>query len=259
MTRPGSRPAALLGTLLAATLVLTACGDGDGGPAEVTASPIPGGTEASPDPTASPTPAPSPSPSPSPEPTPSPSASPGETAPTDADRGRFVSSYRPEDASGLQHVAVDTDGDGIEELVFAYVRSSAGVSHLDVAWWDGSDYGIGFRADGGPASRIDDVRVSDITADGRREIVLSQSTSGGSSLTVWQVRGRGDAVGLVARGGCHDGSNTYGVVGASLENRDDDPALEIVASCDDSPLPVAAWHSDVYDWSGAAYVDSGDV
>lgn len=195
------------------------------------------------------TPAPSPTPS-TPSPTPSATTpSPTEQAPrppTATDRARFVEDFEPVDASDVEHVATDLDGDGVDELVFTYVRGGR-VSHLEVAWWDGTAYAITFTADGGPGSSVDRVRTSDVNADGRVEIVVFQSGDADqSSLSLWQVVGPGQVEGLPAVGGCHDGSITYGAAGAELDDRDADGADEIYATCDDRS-------TDRYQWEAGAY------
>lgn len=202
--------------------------------------------------------------SPSPTPTESSTAAPTEPTeatetpsetdrlPTDTDRARFVSEFNPDDASGLQHVALDLDGDQVDELVFRYV--GGGAAHVDVAWWTGITYEIGFRGTGGAATMIDQVRTADINGDGLIEIVSFQSGEGPTaSLTMWQVVAPEQVAPLPAVGGCHDGSNTYGAAGAQLDDRDVDGAMEIYATCDDSPLPVGEWSTDRYLWDGAAY------
>lgn len=243
--------------LLAVLAALAAC-DGGGTTAQpaptLTATPL----EPSPAITTSPTPGATVSPTATPTPTPSPT----EREPTDTDRGRFVASYQPEGASDLEHIAVDLDGDGRQEVLFAYVRNTGGasgadgVSHVDVAWWEGTSYAIGFRDDGGPADRVDRLRVADVNADEVIEVVVHQSVgSSGGSLSLWQAEspGRHRLRPLVAHGGCADGLHTYGVIGASLEDRDGDGRAEIYATCDDSPAPVAAWSTDVYVWTDGAY------
>lgn len=239
-----TRPTAILA--VAALLALPACGDDDptgDEPATLEASPL---TE-TPTPAASPEPSPDASPA-SPTPTPSPTV----RAATDTDRARFVAGYRPEGASDVEHVAVDLEGDDTDELVFAYV-SANGTSRVDVAWWDGTRYVIEYRAEGTRAQRVDRLRVADVNGDGITEIATLQSSGTGSSLSLWQVVGEHALSGLRARGGCADGLHTYGVVGAELEDRDGDGRDEIYATCDDSPLPVAAWHTDTYVWQDGAY------
>lgn len=236
-------------------LVAGACSDGDGDPS---ASPTPRDTlTASPQDSPQPAPSESDLPSAAPSGSPSPSASPTDTGPTDTDRARFVAGYQPEGASDLEHAADDVDGDDVDELVFVYVRSGSRVSHVDVAWWDEDEgsYAVEWGADGGPAERIEQLRISDINADDRTELVVGQAVgSSGASLTLWRIAEASKSFEpLLASGGCHSGSNTYGVIGAELRNDDDDPALEVFASCDDSPLPPAAWNTDVYNWADGAY------
>lgn len=235
---------------LVATALLAGCG-GDGRTVvAVTARPI-DGSEPSPEPSETPTETPSPSESPSEDPSPTEEPS---RPPTDTDRARFVSTYEPEGAEDIEHVSTDLDGDGENEVVVAYVRSAGGVSHVDIAWWDGTDYVVEFRADGGAARRIDRVRIADVNRDGQVEIVTFQSGEGSSaSATLWQVQGRAAVVGLPAAGGCHDGSITYGAVGVSFEDRDADGVDELYATCDDSPLPLADWTTDRYVWDAGAY------
>lgn len=247
-------PSPLVARLLTLVLVsgVAACGQGEPQPEvapilSLTAEPL------SPSPTPSPSPEPSPSPvddalatSASEEPSPEP------TAPAASEAARFVSSYRPDDARALDHVALDLDADGIDEIVFTYVAD--GVSRVDIAWWSPADgYAIGSRGEGGVATAVDAVRIADINADGRTEIVTFQSDDKGSSLSVWALTERRDLEGLRARGGCDDGAYTYGVVGAELRDVDGDAVDEIVATCDDSPLPVRAWSEDTYRWDGEAY------
>lgn len=244
-----------LGTIAALAVLATACGSGgDPTPTEtprdgLTAVPVNPGTPG-PSPSASlPAPAPTGSASPSPE------ASPTPRDPSDTDRARFIQGYRPEGSAGIEHVAIDLDGDAIEEVVFVYVVTSASVSRVDVAWWSGTEYEVRWTGDGGPADRLDDLAVRDVNNDGRTEIAVSQSVgASGGSLSLWRARvGEQRFDPLIAKGGCHAGSNTYGIVGADLEDRDADGAAEVYATCDDSPLPVAAWTTDVYVWSDDAY------
>ncbi len=65
---------------------------------------------------------------------------------------------------------------------------------------------------------------------------------------------------MIADGGCADGGNAYGVLGATIADRDGDGRAEIYATCDDSPLPASAWSTDVYVWDGSTYAyDSTEV
>lgn len=236
----------LAGLVLA--VVLAGCGSGTD-VVQIEAQPSSEPITDTPTPTPSPTPTPTATPT-TEEPTPTEEAS---RPPTATDRARFVSQFDPANARRLEHVSTDLDGDGTDEIVFTYVRAEQ-VSHVEAAWWDGTAYQIAFSADGGPGTRVDRVRTSDVNDDGRTEIVLFQSGDASrASLSIWQVTGPREVVALPAMGGCHDGSNTYGVVGASLEDRDADGADEIYATCDDSPLPVSEWSTDRYQWEAGAY------
>ncbi len=239
--------------LVTATVVLAACGSGEPtpgqqSPSELVASPLPGDETPAAAPSPSPSALPSAAPSASPEPQPTPHP------PSDTEQARFVAGYQPDQATDLEHVAYDLDGDEVDELVFTYVRTGSNVAHVDVAWWDGLAYHVSTGADGGPADRIDHVRLGDVNADGRTEVVIFESTtSGGGSLTIWRLAPGQSLQALTAEGGCDAGSNTYGVIGVKLEDRNGDGSDEIYATCDDSPLPVAAWGTDTYVWKDDAY------
>ena len=218
--------------------------------------------EAVPSPSASsPTPTDSPSPTTPPSPTETDEPSPTETGPrdpTDADRADFVASYAPDNVSGLENVAVDVDGDELQEIVFTAVRGGQ-VAHVAVAWWTGTAYEIVFSDDGGPATTVDRVRVSDVNGDGRTEIALDASGEGGTaSIALWAVAAPREVVRLPAAGGCHDGSHVYGVVGASLEDRDGDGSAEVYATCDGSSLDGRA-EVDRYRWETGAYRHAPDL
>lgn len=225
--------------MLLGAVLLAACGDGVP-VVELEAQPSPT--------TSSPSPSDTPSPTPTVEDTPTESPSPTETEPrdpTNTDRARFVAAYEPDSASSLQHVATDVDGDGSEEIVFAYVRDGR-LAHVDVAWWNGTSYEIEFAADGGRGTAVDRLRVADVNADGLTELVTEQSAPDTASVSLWRVTGAGQASPLVAAGGCHDGSNTYGVTGATLEDRDADGADEVYASCPDGSTARYRWEAGQY-------------
>lgn len=247
----------LVGLALALALAGGACSSASPEPSatgprdQLTGSPVP---QPAADGDTSPAPGPTSSTSPSPSPTPTESPSP--TGPTDTDRARFVADYDPAGARDLEHVAVDLDGDDERELVFSYVRGEANVSRVDVAWWQGSEYAVRWSGDGGRAERLDETRIGDVNQDGHVEVALFQVVgSAGESLSLWRSAGPGTQAleALVARGGCHDGSHTYGAAGAELRDTDGDGVAEIAATCDDSPLPPAAWSTDIYVWRDGAY------
>lgn len=179
-------------------------------------------------------------------PTPTVTASPtGPGEPTDADAAAFASSYSPPGSQSVDFVAVDLTGDTRKEIVFASL--AGGRSRIDIAAWDGEEYEIVFVGEGGSADTLDRFFVRDFTGDGFREVVTVQSSGAeGESLAVWGYDGTKFAA-QRAVGGCWDGSHVYGIIGASIgEGR-------IEATCDGSPLPPAAWSSDVYVWDGEAW------
>ncbi|MBW3664650.1 MAG: hypothetical protein KY469_16240 [Actinobacteria bacterium] len=241
-----------IGTCALMAVLAVACGGDDAAP-EPTARPsltaVPVDPPSPPATPSTPLPAPSPSPSPLEEVSPTPHD------PTDTDRARFIQGHHPDGAGDLEHVAIDVDGDAVEEIVFVYVQTAASVSRVEVAWWAGAEYRIEWTGDGGAADRVDNLSVRDVNADGRTEIAVSQSVgASGQSLTLWRAAdGARRFDPLTAQGGCHAGSHTYGVVGAQLEDTDGDGSAEVHATCDDSPLPVAAWTTDVYVWRDDAY------
>lgn len=177
----------------------------------------------------------------------------GPRQPTATDRARFVAAFDPPDATGLEHVSVDVDGDGIQELVFAWTHQQR-VTRVAIAWWNGSTaYEVAFEADGGEGNSLDTLWVRDVTRDGLTEVVTFQSgpQAQAASATVWQVTGTRQVVALRAVGGCHAGSHTYGAVGVEFTTRGG--ASEIEATCDDSPLPRHLWSTDRYRWEDGAY------
>lgn len=189
--------------------------------------------------------------------TPSDSASPAEDATptedatddtaraaTDADAAEFSEGYRPDGAQAVQSATADVDGDGEKEVVVASIHSDA--ARIDIARWDGRAYRVVYTGEGGGAERLDAFTVADYTGDDSREIVTIQSIGAqGQSLSIWGWNGQAFAP-QRASGGCWDGSHTLGVTGAAIRRG------EIRATCDGSPLPTAAWPSDIYTW------DAGD-
>lgn len=207
-------------------------------------------SEPSPDGSGEPEPAtPSPSPSPSPSPTPSPTP----RQATSADAAGYLRDASPDGVHDVDGVALDVDDDGTLEVVLHGVRDDRG--WVGVAAWDGVRYGLVARGRGGPATRVVDLRVADVTADEVLEVVLEVAGEGTASLALWSLPSADRLRPLRARGGCHDGSHVYGVVGASLVvGRDEDGPLDVMASCDDSPLPVADWSTQRWRWDGGAFV-----
>ncbi len=201
------------------------------------------GTPVTPTPTPEETPTPTPTPAPTPTPTPTPT--PQEREPTDADAASFAAAFEPPGAEDVEFVSVDVTGDGWAEIVFASLATDT--TRVDVARWTGLAYEVVFTDAGGPAEEIVRFTVRDVSGDGVREIVTVQAVGqDGESLSIWGYDGE-EFVRHEADGGCWDGSHTYGIIGA--EARDG----EIVATCDDAPLPTVAWSSDVYVWDGSRW------
>lgn len=201
---------------------------------------------------------PNPELSPVPEPSPSPgsgesgdqSAAGSQLGPTSADAAAFVASSPSDDLRGREHVVVDLDGDTWNEVVTTGVRD--GVAVVCVAWWTSAGYELLAADEAGRGRDVTDLRASDINRDGTMELLVKVEGDGRASLSLWAVPGRGRLVPLAAQGGCHDGSHVYGVTGAWLEARSDGPPA-IVATCDDSPLPVADWSEQRWLWEDGAY------
>lgn len=234
--------------LCALALVAGACsrgGDPQAEPTRLTAEPVVAITGV--EPTASPTASPSPTGSPTEDET-------AERDPTDTDRARFVANYRPGGTSDMRDVSVDLDGDGIKEIVFAYVVDSERRIRVDVADWRGNRYEISAQGSGGSADDLVNLRINDVNADGRLELVTMQRVGGSSeSLSLWAGVENGGLEALVARGGCFSGGNTYGDSEASMEDSDGDGTEEIRAVCEEAELPQPLWPTDVYVWKDGAY------
>lgn len=217
-------------------------------PATVTPISTPTTPEASPSP-ATPDQTESPSPSPSPSPTGDATAEPSPTGAQDPEEvaEAFTGEYVPEGGEQVISRVADVTGDGDLEVVFASIVGDS--VRIDVARWNGRFYEISFVEYGAPAEQLESLEVSDYTGDGRRLEIVTQQSSGeqGESLSIWGWDGARFAA-QAAEDGCWDGSNTFGVVGATIaEGR-------IEATCDGSPLPTAAWPTDIYLWDGRSWV-----
>lgn len=211
----------------------------------VTATPVPAEVAEEPEPD---------EPSPTPTPEPSPSPTPVEARePTDGDRARFIASYDPGGVSGGQQVAADIDGDGTREVVFAWVVDAERRSRVDIAAWTGTSYEIVARELGGPAERLEDVRVSDLTDDGMVEVLTVQSVgSHALSATLWRGRDGGTLEPLRGVGDCFDGSHTYGDSDVRVADDTGDGRAEVRAVCEDD-RPRDLWPTVVYEWEDGAY------
>lgn len=216
----------------------------------LTGSPVPGLT---PTPTlaltATPTPTTGPAPTATPTPTPSATAEPTPTEGSQRDPAAaaeaFAEGYEPPGAEIQMTLIDDLDDDDVSEVLISSVAGD--VTRLDVAAWDGEAYTVVATDQGGPADRTGRLVAETFTGDATVSIVVEQSRGAqGASLSLWAWDGR-TLVRQEAVGGCWGGSHTYGVVGAHVEDG------ELTATCDGSPLPTAAWPSDIYLWDGDAW------
>lgn len=198
-------------------------------------------------------------PPPSPAPSLSPPRSPRATQtsprdPTDTDRARFVTAYRPGGTSHHRSVASDIDSDGQKEIVFTFVVDSERRSQAEVADWTGTRYAITAAEPGGPADAISDFRVADVNGDDKPEIAVFQTVgTSGSSVSLWTGASGGRLVPLIAVGDCFNDSNIYGDTGAEVGDRDGDGRAEIRAVCSDPDLPAPLWPTVVYVWRDDLY------
>jgi hypothetical protein len=183
-----------------------------------------------------------------PAPTPQPTGA-SERSPTTTDVTAFVDAYEARYGDPVISRIIDVDADGTNEVVAARVADNA--AQIDVAAWDGAEYTVVFNDTGGAAERLDDIAVREANQEGGLEIITFQSVGEeGHSISIWGAVPGGSGTRYErqeAVGGCWDGSNTYGIVGATVESG------SISATCDGSPLPPELWPSDVYGWSNDAW------
>ena len=172
-----------------------------------------------------------------------------ETPPSTNDVTAFVDAYEAEHGAPVTTRILDVDADGLNEVVVARVGDNA--IQVDVAAWDGTQYAVVFTDTGGAAERLDDLAVREANQDGSLEIITFQSVGEeGHSVTLWGAVPGPDGIRFErqeAVGGCWDGSNTYGIVGATVEGG------QITATCDGSPLPPELWPSDIYVWGAEGW------
>jgi hypothetical protein len=140
-------------------------------------------------------------------------------------------------------VISDLDGDGVEERVWAaLVRNSVRVRvHRDVngRWAEPADDA---SAVGAVADDLVELSVEDVTGDGRPDIHTKQWVGvNGESVSLWSFND-GRLRAMTASGGCWDGEDTFGVVGARV-----DPG-QVLAICEENPLPPYLWSTAVYRW-----------
>jgi hypothetical protein len=140
---------------------------------------------------------------------------------------------------------VDLDGDGTKERVWAAVVADRVLTRIervvDGAWTPVSEH------TGAVADRLIALRARDLTGDGRPEVHTRQWVgTEGESITLWSYAD--DALRRMSvTGGCADGSNTIGLVGA-LVRRPGTGQPGLVAVCRDPVLPPQQWPSGLYEW-----------
>ena len=150
-----------------------------------------------------------------------------------------------------QHVVADLDDDGSVEVVLASVQDDRVA--VEVWWWrPGRGFGSPATVDAGRGRTVTELRATDLTEDGTTELLVGVGGGARDSLAVFTVASGGEVVPREAVGGCFAGSHVYGATSAFLQARPDGPPA-IVATCDDSPLPVADWSTAVYEFREGAY------
>lgn len=249
--RSAQRRNARLGTIVAVVLAAVILGlfalrSGDDQEAAAPLPSSPASAPATDEATTAPSTAPSEQPSTATEPTAREPSEAGETTPTTGDVTTFLDSYEAEHGDDATTRIADLDGDEVDEILAARVSDDS--VQIDVAAWDGTQYSVTFSDTGGAAQRLDDIVVRDVNGVEGLELITFQSAGEqGSSISVWGRGADGRYRRQDAVGGCWDGSNTFGIVGATVA----DGRLE--ATCDGSPLPPEAWPSDVYQWRSNAW------
>jgi hypothetical protein len=141
---------------------------------------------------------------------------------------------------------VDLDGDGIPERIWAAIV--ADVVHIRVDELVGGRWRNGPVRRGPVADRLVDLRIADLTGDGRPEIWTWQwVATEGQTITLWSYAGD-ELRRMEASGGCWSGSNTFGLVGALVQRATPGRPIQIAAICEDSTLPWWQWPSALYRW-----------
>jgi hypothetical protein len=114
------------------------------------------------------------------------------------------------------------------------------VQHDDNGRW--ADPTEDASAVGAVADDLVELSVEDVTGDGRPDIHTKQWVGvNGESVSLWSFT-NGSLRAMTANGGCWDGEDTFGVVGAEV-----DPGL-VLAICEEDPLPPYLWSTAVYRW-----------
>lgn len=214
-----------------------------------------------PSPAVTTTPTPSPSPSPTATPTPPPDGAGAVVVPPEPDGSR----YRPDDPDrvpqldirsgprGALSQRVDLDGDGTPERVWSAIVTDVVQTRVDQLadgrWVDGAS------VPGAVADRLVALRVDDLTGDGRPEIWTRQwVATEGESITLWQYAD-GQLQRMDASGGCWNGSNTFGFVGALVQSATPGRPIQIAAICEDDALPWWQWPAALYRWEDGRWTE----
>jgi hypothetical protein len=137
-------------------------------------------------------------------------------------------------------VVADLDGDRVRERVWAALIRNVvhvRVQHdTDGGWVDVA------RATGADADDLVSLEVEDLTGDGRLEIHTRQWVGvNGESVSLWSFA-NDRLLPMTGNGGCWDGENTFGLVGARVEFG------RVRAICEEDPLPPYLWSTAVYRW-----------
>lgn len=182
------------------------------------------------------------------QPQPTPVAPPG--------RGEDATLVLPESAEPLHRASVDLEGDGVvEEVVLTGWGGDAdrlGYDFLQmfvVVPAEGGGYEVAWQSSQLQTDRAEPLRVEDINGDGRPEVVSVQAM-GASGERLYVLAAREEDYGWLApHGGHFAGEDAFGETGASMEDRDGDGVMAILAS-----YGGASRFTDVYGWDGKAYV-----
>ncbi len=226
-----------------------ATGRPDAGPSAVTTSPP-----------ASPAPTPEPTASVPPAPPPPPPEDEGDVViPPEPDDDR----YQPDDPDRIPSVTisttprdrltrrVDVDDDGVPERVWSAVVGDE--VHIRVDELVDGRWRTGPARRGPVADRLVDLRIADLTGDGRPEIWTWQwVATEGQSITLWDYVD-GELRRMDASGGCWHGSNTFGLVGALVQHATPGRPIQIAAICEDPELPWWQWPAELYRWEGGRW------
>jgi hypothetical protein len=137
-------------------------------------------------------------------------------------------------------VVADLDGDRVRERVWAALIRNVvhvRVQHdTDGGWVDVA------RATGADADDLVSLEAEDLTGDGRLEIHTRQWVGvNGESVSLWSFA-NDRLLRMTGNGGCWDGENTFGLVGARVEFG------RVRAICEEDPLPPYLWSTAVYRW-----------